>query len=51
MSIKEIFQKIFKPLTETREKIDDFEDASFSAPKAKQHDIQAIEFQEKQQLD
>lgn len=43
MSIKEIIQKIFKPLTEVKEKIEEFEDVSFSPSKSKEQDIQAIE--------
>lgn len=51
MSIKEIFQKIFKPLTEVKEKDEDFEDASFSKPKNKEQDIQAIEMPDSPKLE
>ena len=41
MSIKEIIQVIFKPLTEVKEKIEDFEEASFS--KSKSQNIQELD--------
>ncbi|MCD5383035.1 DNA translocase FtsK 4TM domain-containing protein [Candidatus Gracilibacteria bacterium] len=48
MSIKEMFQAIFKPLTKVREKTENVEDAEFAQSKIQ--DIQAIEFQETQKI-
>lgn len=43
MSIKEIIQAIFKPLTEVRKKDEDFEEASFSRSKSRWQDIQELD--------
>jgi DNA segregation ATPase FtsK/SpoIIIE, S-DNA-T family len=45
MSIKEIIQAIFKPLTEVREKEgEDFEEASFAKSRTRNPDIQELDF-------